>query len=58
MNFEDNYLFNSGGSYPRIFKKQVDLTVPLDRRKVDIFLPIGEKRELLQISMESVLILL
>ena len=50
----DNYLLSSRGSSPGIFRKQVDLIAPLDRLKVDIFLPIGEKIELRKISMENV----
>ena len=52
------FLMSSVGSTPRIFRKQVDLTALLDRLKVDISLPIGEKMELQKISMKNVLILL
>ena len=58
MNFKGKYLLSSGGNSLGIFRKQVDLTAPLDKLKVDIFLPIGEKIELQKISMENVLILL
>ena len=59
MSYEDNYILNSGGSSPRIFRKQVDLTALLNILKIDIFLlPIGEKKEVQKIPIKKVLILL
>ena len=67
MSSRDNYQLNSGGrggggggggSSPGIFRKQVDLTALLNKLKIDIFLPIGEKREVQKIPIENVLILL
>ena len=58
LDLQGNYLMSSGGSTLGIFRKQVDLTSFLDKLKVDIFLPIEERMELQQISVENVLILL
>ena len=59
MSSEDNYQLNSGGISPRIFRKQVDLTALINGLKVDSFLlPIRDKREVIKILMENVLILL
>ena len=58
MSSKYNYQFNSGGSSLGIFRKQVDLTTFLNKLKIDIFLPIGEKMEVRKLPMENALIML
>ena len=57
-NLQGNYLTSSEVSTLGIFKKQVDLTVHLYKLKIIIFLPVGERMKLQQMSMANILILL